>query len=277
MPLTRLATAAQERPDEPWLFYRPGLDWRWQSWARVADRVARALTVWSEAVSEEPPTPVAVPPNLRPEDAVPAILAACHLGSGVIWHDGPARSPLEGIRLWQGEQSLLLPPVRGALDVEPLQALDVQEEAEPAPQILPKIWRTDPPSGSRRPLLFVQPELVGAESGVDGLRRLQDLTALSLELDAGWVLEPQRDAFVPTVVWSRPTHLLLRRDGLARLLDVWGAGERRHSRLLQVVVAEPAGEAIPDGVESMADTFLADTFLADAARRLGLGAIERIN
>ncbi|HVT60850.1 MAG TPA: hypothetical protein VHR45_20940 [Thermoanaerobaculia bacterium] len=36
-----LAAHARNRPEEPWLFYAEGLDWRWRSWRQLAGWVAR--------------------------------------------------------------------------------------------------------------------------------------------------------------------------------------------------------------------------------------------
>lgn len=54
---------AARHPDEPWLFYREGWDWRWHSWGEIAGRVAR-----------EAETLASLPPGTRaPVHDVPAV------------------------------------------------------------------------------------------------------------------------------------------------------------------------------------------------------------
>ena len=240
--LDRLATAASERPDEPWLFYRPGLDWRWQSWARAADRVARAATSWSAAAPNAGST-LEIPPTLRPEDRIAAILAAEALAWTVRLEDGE-RVPSATVssatahRLRLGDAELFLPAGRAYLDREPLQSVDDWVvrggPGSPFDSVLEAL-QVEAVVGARkgtprRPMLFVQSELLG-----DG-PRLRALTEASLKMDAAWILEPQEDAMVATILWSRPTHVVLRHDGLAALIDAWTPSAAKHSRLRRVLL-----------------------------------------
>jgi hypothetical protein len=50
-PAEALFRHAAERPDEPWLFHREGWDWRWRSWAEVAERVRSEVEVLSSQLS----------------------------------------------------------------------------------------------------------------------------------------------------------------------------------------------------------------------------------
>lgn len=49
---------AARHPDEPWLFYREGWDWRWHSWGEIAGRVVREA---ERLASLAPGTRVSVP------------------------------------------------------------------------------------------------------------------------------------------------------------------------------------------------------------------------
>lgn len=265
MLLDRLAVAARERPDEPWLFFRPGLDWRWQSWARVADRVARAAGAWSAEGSSPGEPALVLPPTLRPEERIAAILAAEALGWPVRSADpsgepsGPATDATHN-RFQRGSASHVLPAARGYLDREPLQPVDpwvrctdsevsAPEQVRSAETHEIETQQTGPLNGSRRPLLFVQSELLVEAN------RLRDFTDLSLKMDAAWILEPQIDALAATVLWARPTHIVVRADGLATLQEEWTASAAKNSRLCEVTLwgdgELDAGTASRLGVDSI--------------------------
>lgn len=58
---------AARHPDEPWLFYREGWDWRWHSWGEIAGRV----TLRAEGLASLPPgTRVTVPDIPLPDSVV---------------------------------------------------------------------------------------------------------------------------------------------------------------------------------------------------------------
>jgi len=66
LPAALLDHAARQ-PDEPWLFYREGWDWRWHSWGEIAGRVVREV---ERLASRVPGTRVPVPDIPTPDFVV---------------------------------------------------------------------------------------------------------------------------------------------------------------------------------------------------------------
>ncbi|MEM6794482.1 MAG: hypothetical protein AAF725_10910 [Acidobacteriota bacterium] len=88
-------------------------------------------------------------------------------------------------------------------------------------------WR---PQAPRRPILLASPS--GDPSLLAGLLRW------SLERDAAWVLEPEKDAFASVAWWSRPTHLVATAEEIESLAGHFDRAARRRSRLQKVLTTD---------------------------------------
>ena len=266
-PLEALAAAAAERSPEPWIFYRPEWDWRWQSYGRAADRVARTIRRWhGKGVCSVGGRPLEIPPGMRPEDQAAAILAAEALGLPLAYQAGSSVRELR----WDGHR-LELVPGRGALEsasLESLRSLDFQDAdsgpgsnktrstdpfgndavfSSPWIELTRSLFHLCPENDSlpcRRPMVLAQPELFFPVAEGWGMARRRSVSTFSLCRDAAWILEPESEAFLPTVLWSRPTHLLLTFEGLQRLLGEWTKRRRKESRLRRVILWIQDGDEV---------------------------------
>ncbi len=246
-PLALLAERARAAVYEPWLFHRDGWDWRWRSWGRVADHVARGVEVLR--AHAEPRT--AAYPDRQHPDAVTAGLVIRAAGWTAVPADGPHAAPALGCSVWVeiGDsapaaeiESVVLPPALSAVDRTPPRPLELpvapgsvrlpgSPEGEPAASIA-TAERLDASlaAGSRRTIVCAAPDL---DPGAAHL-----LETWTLVRGAAWVLEPEATAFVETVLWARPTVAWGRAAELERLaarLQV--RKHRRHNRLTSVVAA----------------------------------------
>ncbi len=149
-----------------------------------------------------------------------------------------------------------LPPVSSSLEVsEPRQlVLDEMPKpgmiasrdlAVPSPESYMQAARRldrSLASASRRDIVCAAPEL---DPGITQL-----LVAWTLARDAAWVLEPETEAFIETVLWARPTVIWARVVELEQLAARLKARKhRRRSRLRSVVVAD--GEDTAPGLGKM--------------------------
>ncbi len=245
------------------MFYRESLDWRWRSYARVADQVARAVKFLREAVAARATEPQAVglAADMPPEDRVAAILAAQCSGCATRWPGGS-----EPADLLLGHPDLPMPPCRGMLDTrEKLLGLRPTESSaggvivsgpdgsflwaaqdleSQAGSLIRESDRALLSDGHGRPILFAQAELLANPVMVS------ILTSLSLQLHSAWALEPHPEAFVATVLWVRPSFLVTRASGADAVCRALGSkgekSDRKQSRLSRLVVCEahnPGDEA----------------------------------
>lgn len=134
-----------------------------------------------------------------------------------------------------------LPRCRGELEGPSpegpfLDELRATESADPLGSILPTAIDIDRSffggGGRGRPVLFASPGL--------GASRFLGLIAFTLLRRVAWVLEPQVEAFVATVLWARPTVLIARPGDLRTLVGHFDRAAQRQSRLRAILVVEAA-------------------------------------
>ncbi len=255
-PVAILAERARAAPHEPWLFHRDGWDWRWLSWSRAADQVARGAAVLRGAVAGG--SAVAYAARQHP-DAVAAGLAIQAAGMVSVPVSG---EPEAGADAWAevegaagqgrvtGAARVVLPAALSPLDRTRLLELDSEAAAgavrlpdrgEPAPaasiRAAERLAGALPPA-ARRAIVCASPDLDPAAAHL--------LEAWTLVRAAAWVLEPQGSALLETVLWARPTQVWGRPGELARLGSRMAERKhRRHSRL-SAVVAAGGGVVDPD-------------------------------
>ncbi len=284
-----LAERARRTPREPWLFYREGWDWRWRSWARVADQVMRGLTALREKLtmlqdqsSEAGPIAanyrIGFDASLDP-DAITSGLVVQAAGviavpvdldsTGLAWATTLGCSAwveVEGTRFVERSdrdpERLVLPAALSATDPTPRQplVLDLEPaggeiEMQPrvtaaASELMVAARRLEgrlPPS-ARKGSLFKAgaPEQAifccAPGLGADVARLLQTWT---LVRGAAWVLEPDLEAFVETVLWARPTLVCAAAAELTELASrLQRRKHRRHSRLEAILVADGELETV---------------------------------
>ena len=245
-----LVRRALSSPGEPWLFERDVLDWRWCSWAQVADQAARAQALWRDGA---PGDSVTLTRDLQ-ADSVAADLGA----------------QAAGLRVRMAERSVAgsssanpahpLPPIQGrpVRSVEPLAV---------ASSALGGAWVTS--FDGERDVLFSGQEMLDAASLVASrlptLPRptvvliagsLADVTvraALAWTLRAGvaTALEPDPEAVAEAALWVRPHVLVAPPGGLAAAASALRAQPKRWRRLRAVVVTSSPSA---DAVSSSADT-----------------------
>ncbi len=246
-PLSILAGRARAAVYEPWLFHRDGWDWRWRSWARVADHVARGVEVLR--AHAEPRT--AAYPDRQHPDAVTAGLVIRAAGWTAVPAGGPHAAPALDCGVWVAVgdgapaaeiESVALPPALSAVDRTLPRPLELP--AAPGSVQLPGFPEGEPAEsiaaaerldgtlahGSSRPIVCAVPDLEPCAAHL--------LETWTLLRGAAWVLEPEASAFVETVLWARPTVVWGRAAELERLaarLQV--RKHRRHNRLTSVVAA----------------------------------------
>ncbi len=248
-PLAVLAERARATGYEPWLFHRDGWDWCWRSWSRVADHVARSVAVLQTCTAE--PRRAGYAASQHP-DAVTVGLALQASGwVAVPVRGGPREASSLGCGLWAevgeresaaGIERVGLPSVRSPLERTLLQSLVLERapgsvRLPGALEVAPVEWmaaaeRLDDSLASERgrSIVCAAPDL--------NLSDTQLLETWTLVRGAAWVLEPDKDAFVETVLWARPTVVWARGRDLELLAPRIGARKhRRSSRLLSIVVA----------------------------------------
>ncbi len=257
-----LGARARISPHDPWLFYRDGWDWRWRSWSRVADQVARG----AEVLRREIPTPGARIAFVAAQDpdAVSAGLAIRAAGAVAIPVGGTiedaARHGCAALARVGGASDaaepipcIELPAALSPLETTPRRALEDADSAPGGlgfaagdpPRVLPPeallsaARRLDAllPHRSKRPIACAAPGLdVRAERLVE---------AWTLVRGAAWVLEPLADAFVATVLWARPTLVFGHGADLEPLAEPLKARKHRRHRRLEAVVVAGSGAVAP--------------------------------
>ncbi len=256
-----LARHAAATPQASWLFARATAGdhgWRWQSWSQVADRVARAAATLEDELGERSGARVGFQDRLDP-DAVAARLAILAAGALPVGDEestenldawlGPA--PAAGISTDAETPVIELPAVLSRLSrsrpVElPLPSAAGQVAPPPWSAVLasdrpasPKwhVWRffTERWRGRHRPLVVASALLSPAA------RRA--LLAQVLADGAAWALEPDPDAFVPAVLWTRPTVVVGPGAELGLLALAFGRGAARRARRLRAVLVSDGASA----------------------------------
>ncbi|MEM7588488.1 MAG: hypothetical protein AAF560_34185, partial [Acidobacteriota bacterium] len=225
-----LAERARVTPREPWLFYKEGWDWRWRSWARVADQVMRGLMGLRRALPrlDDDEGGIGFDGRLDPDAVVAGLVAQA---AGVVATPvTPGAAGLEeatarGCRAWlevegarfiergaSDPQRIVLPPSLPALDDTPRLPLELEADGDSS------LLLDDTRSGQA----LAAHELMVAARGLDGqipsLEKqvifclapdlapglTQRLQAWTLVRGAAWALEPDLEDFVRTVLWARP-------------------------------------------------------------------------
>lgn len=203
--LAALAARAASEPEEPWLFYRRGWDWHWRSWGQVADQVARG----AEALADVEPA-VGFRAVQDPH-AVALALAIQAAGRVLTLTLSPPSIPECRSRLerWQ-------PRTLNLDAVTPVSNQDLFQEAERFDGKIPPYLD--------RLILCATPALAAHD--------LQVVLAWTLRSGAAWVLEPESEAFLETVLWARPSVVMATGAELERLASAMtDRKHRRHSRL----------------------------------------------
>jgi hypothetical protein len=209
---TSLAAAlfqhAAERPDEPWLFRAEGLDWRWCSFAAMAERVERlAADLAPEAEGAVAAARPRTAPGAQPAtpEGVAWELARQAAGLPVVWRSA------------EGERSLAPDEV-------------VREgEALAAALQLARMPDAAPARKARGIVVLCGPFDDPAEGA---------LLAWATLCGAAVVLEPTPALRVPTALWARPTVFLgspeeiaalrhrVARESSRRRFALWGRRRR---------------------------------------------------
>ncbi len=264
-----LAARARLTPREPWLFYREGWDWRWRSWARVADQVVRSLLAQPGVDINR----IGFDARLDP-DAIVSGLVAQMAGVTAIPIDldsaGLAKATAMGCSAWlevegshfvprsdRDPERIVLPASLSAVDPTPRRPLQLDRRAalgdlelntglQPVTALMSAARRLDSrlpmatgKDASKQVIFSLAPRL---ETGVAQL-----LQAWTLVQGAAWVLEPDLEAWVEAVLWARPHIVCAGAPELAELASQLRQRKyRRHRRLTAIVVA--AGEIADVGV-----------------------------
>ncbi len=264
--IAALAERGRATPHEPWLFHRDGWDWRWRSWSRVADQVARGAAVLRDAVAGG--TRVGFRARQHP-DAVAAGLAiqaagrvavpvpvdrhlAAEVGCGAWAEVGDEASAEPG-----GLAGVALPAALSPLDQTSRRPLDLDADSAAGAVHLPERGELEPRAsmaaagrlegeGLAGELLPARGRAIVCASPALDLPSALVLESWTLLRDAAWVLEPDPATFLATVLWARPTLVW----GLAGELELLAERlrtrkHRRHSRLSAIVVAG-GGELDPE-------------------------------
>lgn len=249
--LAALARRASAEPEEPWLFYRRGWNWRWRSWGQVADQAVRGAEAVARSPGFEAPADVRALFDARQDpDAVAAGLAVRAAGATAVPRTGGRPRPLEVALLEGGEPALRLrlPACRSRLErweprpLDPEGAGGLAFGAE-APRVPPgemsgearRLEAVLPAPGRRRPILCASADL--------DPRTVQILQAWTVRAAAAWVLEPDPEDFQAAVLWSRPTLVVAGGEELERLAAALVERKhRRHHRLAAVVWIGEVGE-----------------------------------
>ncbi|MEE8523322.1 MAG: hypothetical protein V3T72_05270 [Thermoanaerobaculia bacterium] len=207
--LAALAAKAASEPEEPWLFYRRGWDWHWRSWGQAADQVARG----AEALADAEPG-VGFRPVQDP-DAVALALAIQAAGRALT----PTLSPTS------------IPECRSRLERWQPRALDL--DAAP-PVFLRDLFREAERFDGKIPA--VPDRLILCATPALAARDFQVVLAWTLRSGAAWVLEPESEAFLETVLWVRPSVVMATGAELERLAAAMAGRKHRRQSRLEVTV-----------------------------------------
>ncbi len=253
-PLAILAERARATPHEPWLFHREGWDWRWRSWSRVADQVARSVAVLRDAVAGG--SSVGYEARQHP-DAIACGLAIRAAGLIAMPLRGDRRAASRpGCDAWAevegapeeeiapDPERIALPPALSPLERTKPQPLELDPGAAAGAVRLPDLGELAPGvslraaerlddqlrPATRRTIVCASPQLDQAAA--------QLLEAWTLVRGAAWVLEPDSASFVETALWARPTLVWGLPGEIEQLAARLGTRKRRRqSRISAVVVA----------------------------------------
>lgn len=200
-PVAWLDRRAREAPDEPWLFFRGDLDWRWHSHAQVADRVARTARDLDHIAA-------AAPFDRRVgADSVAWMMAILARGGVARPTAGaPPPGPAEVSDRLSKFDAVSLPEVSasggvGVAAAEAHRCLGVAALSEASSRLAARVAERAVARPSTRREIW----LVG-----DPLDRLETLLVLSSALVSGAVvaLDPDPESFVEAARWIRPTAVL---------------------------------------------------------------------
>lgn len=247
-----LARLAAKRPEQPWLFFRRELDWRWRSHRQVADHFARGAAAIGAA-------------GVRATTALPLVGAESLAALFASLAAGAEFRPLEDAAaeasfltpqearwpdlLPQGlaQPVLELPAARGNIDryqpapLEPAQdgalvvggrrwtVADLEREAA---RIAQGLFAGDPPG---KKIVHAGARLDAPAAAATMIATLGEGTVLALE--------PYPPATVESILWVRPTHLVAHAEEVAALVAAWTEKHGKRSRLRRVVAV---GEIEPN-------------------------------
>jgi hypothetical protein len=184
---------AAERPDDPWLFRADGLDWRWCSFAEMAERVERLAAELAPG-EKEAGAQVATP------EGVAAELARQAAGLPVVWRSGGEERSLAADEVVREGEALAAAVASAAVSL-----------------LAPG---AGPPRKGRDIVVLCGPFDDPAEGA---------LLAWATLCGAAVVLEPMPALRVPTAVWARPTVFLGSPEEIAALRQTV-ARERKKRR-----------------------------------------------
>lgn len=249
-----LAERAATHSEEPWLFFRHDLHWRWLSWGQVADQVARgaAVLAGADGLGDRPLAFACDPPVAAV--AVDLALAAAGL-AGRAWPgevgDARRRAERSGFGGWIEVEAEDPPP---ATFTSSLPTFTLPAARSRLRHWQPQTLAIDPPPREDdftpwirwHELLPPASERVIAHCGV-GLEEpsARSLVAWSLLTGAALALPSPPGELLPDVLWTRP-HLVLAPAAELSLLAVAlkEQARARHRRLLAVV----ASDQVEDGL-----------------------------
>lgn len=246
-----LARLAAKRPEQPWLFFRRELDWRWRSHRQVADHLARAAAAIGAAGVR---ATTALP--LVGAESLAALLASLAAGAEFRpLEDAAAEAsfltPQEARwpdLLPQGlaQPVLELPAARGNIDryqPAPLETAPggalvvggrrwtVADLEKTAALIANKLFAGDPPG---KKIVHAGSRLDAPVAAATTIATLGEGTVLALE--------PYPPATVESILWVRPTHLVAHAEEVAALAAAWTEKHAKRSRLGRILAI---GEADP--------------------------------
>ncbi len=249
-PLAILAERAESAGYEPWLFHRDGWDWKWRSWGRVADHVARGVETLRGASTQ--PRRAGYDCRQHPDSVTVGLAIQAAGWAAVPVIGGPSQAQAVGCDVWvSGSESetstsdierIELPPVSSPIERAEPRPLVLAPESSETSMTLPQtkqILAADLVASAKQldlrlpadrwPIVCAAPNL-----RTDDARLLEVWT---LVRGAAWVLEPEASAFVETVLWARPTLVWGQAKELESLATrLQSRKHRRRSRLSAVIV-----------------------------------------
>lgn len=238
-----LARRAAETPEEPWLFFQRGWDWRWRSYLQVADQAARGA-----ALLHRRPELLAEPLEAacgQDPDAIAVGLAIEAAGGVAVPRAADVTAQPRVVRPAAGGDLLELPACRSRLERWRPRALELMGEPRRPADVSHAVAGLDrvlPAELARRgrPILCADSTLEPPA--------FRALLAWTLERDVLWALEPSPEAFLLAVLWTRPTVVIARASALEGLVAALvSRRSRRYLRLRVVVVVggeDPADETL---------------------------------
>lgn len=223
-----LADRAEASPDDPWLFYREGFDWRWRSWSQVAHQAALGARLLRRSGRLEQGGRMAYGDRLHP-DSIAAVLAIQAAGGLAV----PVAADEEA-------EVPELPPVASRLgrwrpDLDSLRAA-LRDDAgafgggHGEPRTHRELWRAAAAWSAGLPAVEEKPRkrAIALASGAVAAEMREIFLAWTLATGSAWVLEDDADFFVPAALRNRPT--MVAAPGSEAGLLALSLGERRHRR-----------------------------------------------